>query len=91
MPELSAAEQQTLDIYIELADLKAKDEAAFNAKMDAAKQYVVQAGYFPQEYFELQAANKTTVEQEKKLREAGVQLVYRRPWCYSAAEERRWL
>ena len=91
MPELSAAEQQTLDAYTaELADLKAKDEAAFNAKMDAAKQYVVQAGYFSPEYFGLQAANKTAIEQEKKLRDfrrtAGLQTGR---GAMSAAEERR--
>ena len=91
MPELSAAEQQTLEAYTaELADLKAKDEAAFNAKMDAAKQYVVQAGYFSPEYFGLQAANKTAIEQEKKLRDfrrtAGLQTGR---GAMSAAEERR--
>ena len=70
MPELSPQEAATLEAYTaELADLKAKDEAAFNAKMDAAKQYVVQAGYFSPEYFGLQAANKTAIEQEKKLRD----------------------
>ena len=91
MPELSPQEAATLEAYTaELADLKAKDEAAFNAKMDAAKQYVVQAGYFSPEYFGLQAANKTAIEQEKKLRDfrrtAGLQTGRR---GMSAAEERR--
>ncbi|MEK9694289.1 MAG: hypothetical protein VW270_00915 [Candidatus Poseidoniales archaeon] len=91
MPELSPQEAQTLEAYkAELQDLKQKDEAAFNAKMEAAKQYVVQAGYFSPEYFGLQAANKTAIEQEKKLRDfrrtAGLQTGRR---GMSAAEERR--
>ena len=91
MPELSPQEAETLEAYkAELAELKQKDEAAFNAKMDAAKQYVVQAGYFSPEYFGLQAANKTAIEQEKKLRDfrrtAGLQTGR---GSMSAAEERR--
>jgi len=91
MPELSPQEAETLEAYkAELADLKQKDEAAFNAKMDAAKQYVVQAGYFSPEYFGLQAANKTAIEQEKKLRDfrrtAGLQTGR---GAMSDAEERR--
>ena len=91
MPELSPQEAATLEAYTaELADLKAKDEAAFNAKMDAAKQYVVQAGYFSPEYFGLQAANKTAIEQEKKLRDfrrtAGLKTG---GGAMSASEERR--
>ena len=92
MPELSAEEQQVLDEYkAELADLKQNNEAAFNAKMDASKQFLVQAGYFSPEYFGLQSANKAATDQERKLREyrrtAG--LTNFRNTGMSAAEERR--
>jgi len=92
MPELSAEEQQVLEEYkAELADLKQNNEAAFNAKMDASKQFLVQAGYFSPEYFGLQAANKAATDQERKLREyrrtAG--LTSFRNTGMSAAEERR--
>lgn len=92
MPELSAEEQQVLEEYkAELADLKQNNEAAFNAKMDASKQFLVQAGYFSPEYFGLQAANKAAIDQERKLREyrrtAG--LTSFRNTGMSAAEERR--
>jgi hypothetical protein len=92
MPELSAEEQQVLEEYkAELADLKENNEAAFNAKMDAAQQYLVQAGYFNPEYFGLQAANRTAIDQERKMREykrtAG--LTNFRNTGANAAEERR--
>jgi len=92
MPELSAEEQQVLEEYkAELADLKQSNEAAFNAKMDASKQFLVQAGYFSPEYFGLQAANKAAIDQERKLKEyrrtAG--LTSFRNTGMSAAEERR--
>ena len=92
MPELSAEEQQVMDQYKqELAVLKETNEAAFNAKMDAAKQYLVQAGYFSPEYFGLQAANKAAIESERKMREyrrtAG--LTDFRSTGRNAAEERR--
>jgi len=92
MPELSAEEQQVLEEYkAELADLKQNNEAAFNAKMDASKQFLVQAGYFSPEYFGLQSANKAATDQERKLREyrrtAG--LTSFRNTGMSAAEERR--
>ena len=92
MPDLSAEEQQILEEYkAELADLKANNEEAFNAKMDASKQFLVQAGYFSPEYFGLQAANKAATDQERKLKEyrrtAG--LTSFRNTGMSAAEERR--
>lgn len=92
MPELSPQEQQVLEEYTaELANLKETNEAAFNAKMDAAKQYLVQAGYFSPEYFGLQAANRAAIDQERKLREyrrtAG--LTNFRATGRNAAEERR--
>jgi len=92
MPDLSPEEQQVLEEYkAELADLKQNNEAAFNAKMDASKQFLVQAGYFSPEYFGLQSANKAATDQERKLREyrrtAG--LTSFRNTGMSAAEERR--
>ena len=92
MPELSPEEAQVLEEYkAELADLKQNNEAAFNAKMDASKQFLVQAGYFSPEYFGLQAANTAATDQERKLREyrrtAG--LTNFRNTGMSAAEERR--
>ena len=92
MPDLSPEEQQILEEYkAELADLKESNEAAFNAKMDASKQFLVQAGYFSPEYFGLQAANTAATDQERKLREyrrtAG--LTNFRNTGMSAAEERR--
>ena len=92
MPELSPQEQQVLEEYTaELANLRETNEAAFNAKMDAAKQYLVQAGYFSPEYFGLQAANRTAIDQERKMREyrrtAG--LTNFRNTGRNAAEERR--
>ena len=92
MPDLSPEEQQVLEEYkAELADLKQNNEAAFNAKMDASKQFLVQAGYFSPEYFGLQAANTAATDQERKLREyrrtAG--LTSFRNTGMSAAEERR--
>lgn len=92
MPELSPQEQQVLEEYTaELANLKETNQAAFDAKMDAAKQYLVQAGYFSPEYFGLQAANRTAIDQERKLREyrrtAG--LTNFRNTGANAAEERR--
>ena len=90
MPELSPQEAETLEAYkAELQDLKVKDEAAFNAKMDAAKQYVIQAGYFSPEYFGLQAANKTAIEQEKKLRDFQTYSWSKnRRWCYECSRRK---
>jgi len=52
----------------ELEALRQKDEAAFNAKMDAAKAHMVQAGYYDPNYFGLQAANRAAISQGQKLR-----------------------
>ena len=92
MPELSPEETEALAEYkAELASLKQNNQAAFDAKMEASKQYLVQAGYFSPEYFGLQAANKTATDQERKLREyrrtAG--LTSFRNTGMSDAEERR--
>jgi hypothetical protein len=65
-PEATAAIEEYKQ---ELQALKAKDEAAFNQKMDAAKQYMVQAGYYDPQYFGLQAANRAAITEGRKLRE----------------------
>ena len=92
MPDLSPEEAQVLEEYkAELADLKQNNEAAFNAKMDASKQFLVQAGYFSPEYFGLQAANTAATDQERKLKEyrRAAGLTNFRNTGMSAAEERR--
>ena len=58
-----------MNIQTELEVLKQRDEAAFNAKMDAAKQYMVQAGYYDPQYFGLQSANQAAIAEGRKLRE----------------------
>ena len=66
----SAETLEAIEQYkAELTALKAKDEAAFNQKMEAAKQYMVQAGYYDPNYFGLQAANKAAITEGRKLRE----------------------
>ena len=65
-PEEAAAIEQYKQ---ELTALKERDEAAFNQKLDAAKQYMVQAGYYDPNYFGLQAANKAAITEARKLRE----------------------
>jgi len=65
-PEATAAIEEYKQ---ELQALKAKDEAAFNQKLDAAKQYMVQAGYYDPQYFGLQAANRAAITEGRKLRE----------------------
>jgi hypothetical protein len=53
----------------ELALLKERDEAAFNEKLEASKQYMVQAGYYDPQYFANQAANNAAIAEGRKLRE----------------------
>ena len=65
-PEEAAAIEQ---YKAELQSLKQRDEAAFNQKLDAAKQYMVQAGYYDPNYFGLQAANQAAIAEGRKLRE----------------------
>jgi len=65
-PEATAAIEEYKQ---ELQALKSKDEAAFNQKLDAAKQYMVQAGYYDPQYFGLQAANRAAITEGRKLRE----------------------
>jgi len=69
-PDTSPETQQAIEQYKqELQALKQRDEAAFNAKMDAAKQYMVQAGYYDPNYFGLQSANRAAIAEGRKLRE----------------------
>ena len=65
-PEEAAAIEQ---YKAELTALKNRDEAAFNQKLDAAKQYMVQAGYYDPNYFGLQSANRAAIAEGRKLRE----------------------
>jgi hypothetical protein len=69
-PGMTAEEQAAIEQYkAELETLKQRDEAAFNQKLDAAKQYMVQAGYYDPNYFGLQSANKAAIAEGRKLRE----------------------
>ena len=69
-PDQSPESQAAIEEYKqELQALKARDEDAFNAKMDAAKQYMVQAGYYDPQYFGLQSANRAAIAEGRKLRE----------------------
>jgi hypothetical protein len=70
LPELSTEEASTLEAYKqELAELKQRDEAAFNQKMDAAKQYLTQAGYFDPTAMGYQAAKNQQLSDARKLLE----------------------
>ena len=65
----NAEETAAIEEYkAELQALRQKDEAAFNAKMDAAKAHMVQAGYYDPNYFGLQAANRAAISQAQKLK-----------------------
>ena len=69
-PELPPELQQNVEAMAqELAILKERDEAAFNAKMDAAKAYLQQAGYYDPTYFATQAASQQAISEGKKLRD----------------------
>jgi hypothetical protein len=69
-PEMPPEQRELLEMRKqELAELKQKDEAAFNAQMDAAKQYLQQAKQYDPTYMAFQAANKEAIDQQRKLRE----------------------
>jgi hypothetical protein len=72
----------------ELAELKARDEKAFNAQMDAAKMYLQQAKQYDPNYFALQAANTGAIEQQRKIREQARRAGLTRRGI-SAADQRR--
>ena len=66
----NAEEQAAIEEYkAELQALRQKDEAAFNAKMDAAKAHMVQAGYYDPNYFGLQSANRAAIVEGRRLRD----------------------
>jgi len=66
----NAEEAAAIEEYrAELEALRQKDEAAFNAKMDAAKAHMVQAGYYDPNYFGLQAANRAAIVEGRRLRD----------------------
>ena len=63
--------QRQLQAYKdELQQLKARDEAAFNRKMDLAQQYLVQAGHFDPTYFANLNANRAAITAGLRLNEA---------------------
>ena len=69
-PEMPPEQRELLEQRKqELAELKERDEAAFNAQMDAAKQYLQQAKQYDPTYMAFQAANKEAIDQQRKLRE----------------------
>ena len=89
-PEMPPEQRELLEMRkAELADLKNKDEAAFNAQMDAAKQYLQQAKQFDPRYMAIQAANKSAIEQQRKLREQERKYALSSGRDISAAERRR--
>ena len=89
-PEMPPEQRELLEMRkAELADLKNRDEAAFNAQMDAAKQYLQQAKQFDPRYMAIQAANKSAIEQQRKLREQERKYALSSGRDISAAERRR--
>lgn len=89
-PEMPPEQKELLELRKqELAQLKEKDEAAFNAQMDAAKQYLSQAKQYDPTYMAFQAANKEAIEQQRKLREQYRRAGLSRGRDISEAEKRR--
>lgn len=68
--EMSPELVETLENYKnELATLKANNEAAFNEKMAAAREFMNQANYYDPEYFAQQAAANAAIAEGRKLQE----------------------
>lgn len=89
-PEMPPEQREMLEMRKqELAELKQKDEAAFNAQMDAAKQYLQQAKQYDPTYMAFQAANKEAIDQQRKLREQYRRAALGRGRDISEAEKRR--
>lgn len=89
-PEMPPEQKELLEMRKqELAQLKEKDEAAFNAQMDAAKQYLQQAKQYDPTYMAFQSANKEAIEQQRKLREQYRRAGLSRGRDISEAEKRR--
>lgn len=69
-PEMPPEQRELLEMRkAELAELKERDETAFNAQMDAAKSFLQQAEQYDPTYMAFQAANKEAIDQQRKLRE----------------------
>ncbi len=69
-PEMPPEQRELLEMRkAELAELKERDENAFNAQMDAAKSFLQQAEQYDPTYMAFQAANKEAIDQQRKLRE----------------------
>lgn len=69
-PEMPPETKELIELRkAELAQLKEKDEAAFNAQMDAANAYLRQADQYNPVYMAFQAANKAAIDSQRKLRE----------------------
>lgn len=89
-PDMSPEQRELLEMRkTELAELKQRDEAAFNAQMDAAKQYLQQAKQYDPTYMAFQAANKEAIDQQRKLREQYRRAALGRGRDISEAERRR--
>ncbi len=69
-PEMPPEQRELLEMRkAELAELKERDETAFNAQMEAAKTFLQQAEQYDPTYMAFQAANKEAIDQQRKLRE----------------------
>lgn len=89
-PEMSPEQRELIELRKqELAVLKEKDEAAFNAQMDAAEQYLAQADQYNPVYMAFQAANKAAIDSQKKLRDLERQYALSSGRELSPAERRR--
>ena len=89
-PDMSPEQRELIEMRkAELADLKERDESAFNAQMDAAKQYLQQAQQYDPTYMAFQAANKEAIDQQRKLREQYRKAALGRGRDISEAERRR--
>lgn len=69
-PEMPPEQRELLEMRkAELAELKERDETAFNAQMEAAQSFLRQAEQYDPTYMAFQAANKEAIDQQRKLRE----------------------
>jgi hypothetical protein len=69
-PEMPPEQRELLEMRkAELAELKERDENAFNAQMEAAQSFLQQAEQYDPTYMAFQAANKEAIDQQRKLRE----------------------
>ena len=70
MPELPPEFKEAQAAYTaELQELKNRDEAAFNQKMELSKQYLVNAGYLDPVWGGNQAANDVLIRESRKIEE----------------------